>query len=102
MNLVVFLVRMTVEEVFKLNRLIRAQDRDGVHFDNRLNPDCGIINLKKETVCGLYSPWDGCGSVPGIQLEKDIALPIKLIRSALPDSGDGYSIESVYGMCESQ
>lgn len=36
-----------------------------------------------------------------IELEKDVKLPIKYIRSALPDGGDGnYSIKRVYGMSE--
>ena len=37
-----------------------------------------------------------------MELEKDVKVPIKYIYSALPDgAGPGYSIESVYGMCES-
>ena len=36
-----------------------------------------------------------------IQLERDVKLPVKYIRSALPDGGDGYAVESVYGMCGS-
>ena len=36
-----------------------------------------------------------------IQLKKDVKLPIKYIRSALPDGGDGHSVGSVYGMCGS-
>ena len=31
----------------------------------------------------------------------DVKLPVKYIRSALPDGGDGYAVESVYGMCGS-
>ena len=40
-------------------------------------------------------------SLLDIQLEKDVRIPIRFIRSALPDGGDGYSIDSVYGMCGS-
>ena len=48
----------------------------------------------------MYDLWNGGGSVFEIQLEKDVRLPIKFIRSALPDGEDGnYSVESVYGMC---
>ena len=34
-------------------------------------------------------------------VEKDVRLPIRYIRSALPDGCDGYSIDSVYGLCGS-
>ena len=101
MSTVTFLVELTMEQLIELNRLIRLQDRDGVNYDNRKNPYCGYIVLDKDTETGLYDPWNGSGSLFEIQLEKDVKLPIKYIRSALPDGGDGYSVESVYGMCGS-
>lgn len=101
MSTVTFLVELDLEQLMELNRLIRFQDRDGVHYDSRKNPYCGYIILDKDTETGLYDPWNGGGSVFEIQLEKDVKLPIKYIRSALPDGGDGYSIGFVYGMCGS-
>ena len=101
MSTVTFLVELTLEQLIELNRLIRLQDRDGVHYDNRKNPYCGYIVIDKDTETGLYDPWNGGGSVFEIQLEKDVKLPVKYIRSALPDGGDGHSIDSVYGMCGS-
>ena len=101
MSTVTFLVELTLEQLIELNRLIRLQDRDGVHYDNRKNPYCGYIVIDKNTETGLFDPWNGGGSCFEIQLEKDVKLPIKYIRSALPDGGDGYSVESVYGMCRS-
>lgn len=101
MSTVTFLVELTLEQLIELNRLIKLQDRDGVHYDNRKNPYCGYIVLDKATETGLYDPWGGSGSVFEIQLERDVRLPVKYIRSALPDGGDGYSIDSVYGMCGS-
>lgn len=71
-------------------------------YDATENPYCGYITLDKRTETGLYDPWSGGGSVFEIQLEKDVHLPIRFIRSALPDGGDGrYSVKSVYGMCSS-
>ena len=96
-----FLVRMKLRDLIRLNDLILLQDQDVHFYDNRKNPDCGTIILDKKTKCGLYDPQNGGGSLLEIQLEKDVALPIRFISSALPDGGDGYSIESVYGMCGS-
>lgn len=101
MATVTFLVELTLEQLIELNRLVRLQDRNGVHYDTRENPYCGYIILDKNTETGLYDPWCGGGSCFEIQLERDVKLPVKYIRSALPDGGDGYSIDSVYGMCGS-
>lgn len=98
---VTFLVEMTLENLIELNRLIRLQDRNGHFYDATKNPYCGYIILGKDTETGLYDPWNGGGSCFEIELEQDVKLPVKYIRSALPDGGDGRSIESVYGMCGS-
>lgn len=99
MSTVTFLVELALEELIELNRLIRLQDRLGHFWDSRKNPYCGYIVLDKDTETGLYDPWNGGGSCFEIQLERDVKLPIKYIRSALPDGGDGYSVDRVYGMC---
>ena len=101
MSTVTFLVKMTLEDLIRLNELIRLQDRNGRHYDATENPYCGYIVLDKKTETGLYDPWSGGGSVFEVELEKDVRIPIRFIRSALPDGGDGYSIDEVYGMCGS-
>ncbi|MDE7261786.1 MAG: hypothetical protein K2N78_06975 [Oscillospiraceae bacterium] len=98
---VTFLVEMTLEALLELNRLIRLQDRNGHFYDATRNPYCGYIILDKSTETGLYDPWSGGGSCFEIELERDVRLPVKYIRSALPDGGDGHSVERVYGMCGS-
>lgn len=101
MGTLTFLVKMTLDDLLKLNALVKLQDRDGHHYDTNENPDCGYIVIGKGTETGLYDPWSGGGSVLEVELEKDVELPVKFIRSALPDGGDGYSIAEVYGMCGS-
>lgn len=101
MSTVTFLVELTLEQLIELNRLIKLQDRYGHYYDSREKPYCGYIVIDKDTMTGLYDPWCGGGSVLEVQLEKDVKLPVKYIRSALPDGGDGYSVGEVYGMCGS-
>ena len=101
MSTVTFLVELTLEQLIELNRLIKLQDREGRHYDSWQNPYCGYIIIDKNTETGLYNPWCGGGSCFEIELGRDVKLPIKYIRSALPDGGDEYAIESVYGMCGS-
>lgn len=98
MNTLTFLAKMTLRELIELNELVKLQDRNGVKYDARKRPYCGYIIIDKKAETGLYDPWNGGGSVFEIELEKDIRLPIRFIRSALPDGGDGHSLDSVYGM----
>ena len=103
MATVTFLVRMNLANLIALNRCIKLQDRNGHHYDATKNPYCGYITLDKDTMCGLFDPWNGGGSVLEIQLERDVKIPIRYIWSALPDGcGHGrYGVDSVYGMCSS-
>lgn len=96
-----FLVRMTLKDLMTLNKCIKLKERNGHFYDARKIPYCGYIVVDKGATVGLFNPWDGGGSVLEIQLEKDVRLPIRFIRSALPDGCDGYSISSVYGLCGS-
>jgi len=102
MAILTFLVSMTLEQLIELNRCIKLQDRNGHFFDATENPYCGYIILDKSTMAGLFDPWAGCGSVLDIQLEKDVRIPIRFIRSALPDGCDtGYGVSGVYDMSAS-
>ena len=98
-----FLVKMTLEDLIALNRCVRLQDRNGHFYDATKNPYCGYILLGKDTMCGLFDPWSGGGSVLEIQLERDVKIPIRFIWSALPDGYGygGYGVGDVYGICGS-
>ena len=101
MGCIAFLVRMSFKDLIYLNNLIKLQDVNGHKYDATKNPYCGYIMIDKSCITGIYDCWSGGGSLFEIELEKDVKLPIKYIRSALPDGGDGCSVESVYGMCGS-
>jgi hypothetical protein len=91
---------MKISDFIELNTLIKMQDRDGIKYDKRSNPDCGIIKIGRNAMVGLYDPYSGAGSCMEIELERNVELPIKFIRSALPDGGL-YSVKEVYGMMRS-
>lgn len=97
MGILTFLARMTLEEIFELNELLKLQDRNGKKYAAEERPYCGYILIDKKAECGLYDPWSGGGSILELQLEKDVRLPIRFIRSATVDGGDGCSIRNVYG-----
>ena len=100
MATVTFLVRMTLEQLMDLNRCVRLQDRNGRNYDASKNPYCGYIVLDKSTMCGLFNPWSGGGSVLELQLAKDCRIPIRYIWSAMPDGycHGQYDVGKTYGM----
>lgn len=101
MNTLTFLVKMTLQEIIELNELIKLQDKNGHKYDATKRPYCGYIILGKNTECGLFDPWNGAGSVLEISLEKDVRIPVRFIRSALPDGEDGWGVGNVYGVVSS-
>lgn len=101
MQTLTFLVKMDLETLMKINRMLQIREEGGRMYDATKYGGCGHIILDKSVMCGLFDPWQGGGSVLEIELEKDVKIPVKYIRSCLPDGGDGYSIENVYGMCGS-
>lgn len=97
MNALTFLVSMSFRELIKLYTEIHKYE----NAEEKSTFSRHAILISKGTTTGLYDCWSGGGSMFEIELEKDIKLPIKYIRSALPDGEDGnYSIKSVYGMSE--
>lgn len=87
MNALVFLVKMTLEELFDL------------YEKNNNIYQTGSIMLKKNSVCGLYDAWSGAGSLLDIELEQDVILPIRYIHSVTPDClMQQYNIAEVYGV----
>ena len=104
MSTVTFLVKMSFRQLLELNEAIRWREQQGGRkYDPKEYPHCGYIVLDKSTMCGLYDPWCGGGSLLEVQLEKDVKIPIKYIWKAIPDEakGHGYQIGDVYGMCGS-
>lgn len=102
MNCLTFLVEMTMKDLISLYKLIRLQEPAGEQiYDARFRPDCGTVKVIREATAGLFDPWNGAGSCFEIQLEKDIELPVKYIRSCLPDRHFRWSVSSVYAMCDS-
>lgn len=91
MNCIAFLVKMEFRTLLKINELLKVAG----------TRSHAALTVSKDVMCGLYDPWNGGGSVLDIQLEKDVVIPFRYIRSCLPDGGDGYSVASVYGMCNS-
>ena len=57
-----------------------------------------LDNVFLNVDCALYDSWVGGGGCWGIELEKDIELPIKFIHKAIPDGWFHYSMKECYGV----
>ena len=93
MAVLTFLVETTLEKALGIADCMRS---------DYLKAENPTIRIGKNTMTGLYDPWGGGGSVFEIELEKDVEIPLRIVRSAMPDGCDGScSIAEVYGMCSS-
>ena len=62
----------------------------------------GALRLPKSVTCGLFDAWYGGGSVLEIELERDVALPLRIVHEITPDLGLGrHSVDEVYGFVPS-
>ena len=93
MAVLTFLVETTLEKALGIADCMRS---------DYLKAENPTIRIGKNTMTGLYDPWGGGGSVFEIELEKDVEIPLRIVRSAMPDGCDGScSIAEVCGMCSS-
>lgn len=56
----------------------------------------GYILVSKDVHCGFYNSFLGSCSLIGIELEKDVKIPLNNV-TAIPDGADGYSMYGVHG-----
>ena len=104
MSTLTFLVEMDLFELFELHKAIKHEEPLAHKYDPRQSKGTGYIVISKNTMCGLFDPWQGGGSVLEIELDKDVVLPIKYIWKANVEKRGGswnYGIDEVYGMCGS-
>ena len=83
-----FFVRMSVYELLLLNSLLQWHHKTGKWG--------GYIMLNKETVAGFYSSYAGSASAAGIQLEREVKIPVKYISEILPDSAYRYPLNEIF------
>lgn len=96
MNVLTFLVHMSLQDLISLNQIIRYIKGQSTGFGRS-----SYIILGKESETGLFDPWNGAGGGFEVELEQDVKLPIQYIHSVLPDGGDGHSVRQVFGICSS-
>lgn len=94
-----FMVMMALDDIMDLNESLRMHEHMTQAKKAVVNPSYVVID--KDTTCGLMDPWDGGGGVLGLELERDVKVPLDIIRSAMPDGGDGLCNLNWYGICES-
>ena len=102
LSCVTFLTKMTLRQLIEVNRLKKLSKPEGRTIYTPCDrPDCGTLVLERTTMCGLFGPFDGGGSILEIELEKDAEIPINLIWNCLPDakhSAVNWTVDDVYGL----
>ena len=96
-----FLVNMKLFDYFELREAMESENELNKSYILADRKGKGTITISKDTMCGLFDVWSGGGSQLGIELDKDVVLPIKCIWRAEIETGKseyGYSVDSVYGL----
>lgn len=103
MATVTFLVKMPLFKLFDLIELQNKEYDEKGKYDPRKNENSkSYMVLGKETMCGLYDPWSGGGSVLEVELDKDVKLPIKYAIFCVEGCKmRGYDVDEVYGLVDS-
>jgi hypothetical protein len=90
MGTLTFLVKVKLSEAIKIQSAIN-------------NGQGGYIVVGKTASCGLYDPCNGGGSLLGVELEKDVRIPVNFISLSVDGCRmNGYDVGDVYGLCESE
>ena len=100
MGTMTFLVEMDLFDLFKLKEAMEIEKEWNDSYELEERKGIGYIVLDKSTMCGLFNPWSGSGSVLEIDCEKDIEIPIRCIWDAVVDGTKiyGYDVNEVYGL----
>lgn len=94
----IFPIKMTLEQAMKICKIINKRDKNGYKYNPEEREDCGSLVIDKNVDCVLYDCDAGGGGCWGIELEKDVELPIKFIHMAIPDEALHYSMKECYGV----
>ena len=101
MNALIFLAEISLQDLIRIREALAKAEKTSL-CDTRDRQDVGSITIRPKAMCGLYAKWSGGGSLLDIQLEREVHLPIKFLREAVPDAVlYPYNIEDTYGMCHS-
>ena len=99
-----FLVNMKLFDLFELKQAIVKEEKLNDFYDASQRKGTGYIVVSKDTMCGLFDPWHGGGSVLEIELDKDVVIPVKYIWTFEVEGAKskyGYSVNEVYGLIDS-
>ena len=94
----VFPIKMTLEQAMKICKIINKRDKNGYKYEPEEREDCGSIVIDKNVDCALYDYDAGGGGCWGIELEKDVELPIKFIHMVIPDDALHDSMKECCGV----
>lgn len=101
MSTLTFLLKMDLFKYFDLMEAIKSEQDLNESYTYEDRKGTGYLVISKDTMCGLFNPWSGSGSVLEIELPDDLKIPFKAIWDVEIETGKskyGYSVDNVYGL----
>lgn len=73
---------------------------DFINLNEMVKTGEGTLTVGKETMCGIFDPWHGAGSLLEVKLPDKLEIPAGMIWSAWSDGSKkhGYDVDDVYGL----
>lgn len=102
MGTMTFLLHMRLFDYFELRDAMKAEEKENESYEYKERKGTGYIVVSRDTMCGLFEPWSGAGSVLEVELPGDLKIPLRAIFAAEIETGKsqyGYSVDKVYGLC---
>lgn len=102
MGTMTFLLHMRLFDYFELRDAMKSEEKENESYEYKERKGTGYILVSKDTMCGLFEPWSGAGSVLEVELPGDLKIPLRAIFGAEIETGKsqyGYSVDKVYDLC---
>lgn len=95
MGTLTMLVKMPLLTVLDL---LEAKEKERTGMNDNIKTS---IVFSPGTICGLFDPWSGSGSLLGIKFDKDFEVDIQHLRIGIEKCEIyGYDVDEVYGLID--
>lgn len=95
----IFLLRLRLQDYLTLKDAVTKEKPLDMSYNVSDRTGNGSVTISRKTTCGLMDYFGGGGSLLGIELPKDLEIPISLINDcSIDEVGRKYGVQDVYDL----